>query len=137
MRHRALRLALAGLLAATTASLLAAPGDRLAILDLIPDGNWQLREIGSTAAPRAICVRDPGMLLQVGHGASQCARFTVETGARTATIHYTCPGAGHGRTTIRVESAGLVRLQTQGIAQGNPFDYDYEARRTGACSAAR
>lgn len=133
MRYRALRLALSGLLIASATALPAAPDERLAILDLVQGGIWQLHEIGSTAPARPICVRDPGLLLQIGHGTSPCARVVVDNQARAATVHYTCPGTGSGRTTIRVESATIVRLQTQGIARGAPFDHDYEARRTGAC----
>ena len=55
--------------------------------------------------------------------------------ADNATIHYTCPGSGHGRTTILVETPRLFHLQSQGIAGGAPFDFDYEVRRVGACAA--
>jgi len=133
MRFRAIRLALSGLLIASATALVAAPEQRLAILDLVQGGTWQLHEIGSTAPVRSMCVRDPGLLLQIGHGTSPCTRVVVDNQARTATVHYSCPGAGNGRTTIRVESETIVRLQTQGIARGAPFDHDYEARRTGAC----
>lgn len=129
------RLAAAGLIAVSAAAT--AQGPRLAILQTILPGNWQLREIGSAATPRALCVRDTALLLQMRHGASQCARFVVSDGTRSATIHYTCPGLGHGRTTITLESPTALRLQTQGIADGAPFDYDYEARRLGDCGDAR
>jgi hypothetical protein len=52
---------------------------------------------------------------------------------RFVTVHYTCPGAGYGRTQIRLESAQLVQVDSQGIAQGFPFDFTAEARRVGSC----
>jgi hypothetical protein len=129
------RLAFAGLLLFSAAA--SGQGPRLAVLDAILPGAWQLHEIGAPPGGRAICVRDPGLLLQVQHGSVQCARFVLEDGARSATIHYTCPGQGNGRTSISVENGGLLRLKTQGIAGGAPFDYDYEVRRVGACADFR
>ena len=52
----------------------------------------------------------------------------------SATIRYTCPGRGHGLTTITVESGTVVRLQTQGLFHGAPFDLDYEGRWQGRCA---
>lgn len=113
----------------------AAPVQRAAeaLLARVPTGRWQLHEIGSAAPPRAVCIADTQQLLQVRHGAAACARFVIDAGPRTATVHYTCPGAGHGRTMLTVEEPGLLRIQTQGIAGGQPFDMDLEARRMGAC----
>ena len=112
-----------------------AQGPRLAALDAVLPGSWTLHEIGAAGGDRTMCVGDAGALLQVHHAHISCARFVVADGPRTATIHYTCQGQGHGRTTITVEGSSLVRIQTQGIAGGAPFDVDYEARRGGACPA--
>lgn len=126
------RLVAAGLISASAVAT--AQGPRLLVLDRLLPGNWTLHEIGSAAPGRALCVSDPGLLLQIHHGATtECPRFVVSAGPRSATIDYTCPGAGHGRTTLIAESPSLVRIQTQGLAGGSPFDMDYEARRSGAC----
>ncbi|QNA84797.1 hypothetical protein G4G27_12935 [Sphingomonas sp. So64.6b] len=104
----------------------------LIALDAIEQGQWQLREVGGPGA-RSLCVADPRILLQLQHGKAQCSRFVVADTASSAIVHYTCPGSGHGRTTITVETGRLFKLQTQGIADGAPFDFSYEARRVGAC----
>lgn len=106
----------------------------LAALRHIELGQWQFTERGSAATPRSICVPDPTALLQLGHPGAQCSRFVIADMPNVATIHYTCPGAGHGRTTVSIETPRLIHLQTQGIANGAPFEFDYEARRTGSCS---
>jgi hypothetical protein len=59
----------------------------------------------------------------------------INDGAAEVTVHYTCPGAGHGRTTIRKETNRLVQIDTQGIAGGMPFSRTFEARRGGVCTA--
>jgi hypothetical protein len=96
-------------------------------------GQWELRERGAAGATKKVCVADPISLIQVRHGATACSRFVIDNQAKRATVHYTCPGAGHGRTTIRVESPTLIHIESQGIASNAPFNLSYEARRTGAC----
>ena len=108
---------------------------QLAVLTRIEPGQWQLKEPGATSVARTLCVSDPAVLLQLGHGGAQCSRFVIADAPDSATVHYTCPGAGHGRTTIALETPRLLRVQTQGIASGAPFDMDYEGRRIGDCGA--
>lgn len=129
------RRTLAGLLlAAGLGSGAPARAPQLAALAQIEAGQWQLRETGSTAPARSICVADPIALLQLGHPGAQCSRFVIIDAPDSATVHYTCPGAGHGRTTISVETPRLFHLQTQGVAAAGPFDMDYEGRRLGVCA---
>ncbi|PCD04574.1 hypothetical protein COC42_00055 [Sphingomonas spermidinifaciens] len=126
---------LAGALLAMGAGLAAAApaqAPALKVLAQIEPGRWQLREIDSKTE-RAVCVSDPRILIQLHHGAAQCSRFIVDNQATTGTVHYTCSGAGHGRTTIAVETPRLVQIRTQGLANGLPFQSEIEARRLGSC----
>jgi len=106
----------------------------LAALKTIERGLWELREKDHAAPPLKICVRDPMMLMQIGHGAAACSRFVVDNGATQGTVYYTCPGAGHGQTTVRVEGARLFQLDSQGFADQAPFNHSYEGRHVGACN---
>ncbi|MDQ2878001.1 MAG: hypothetical protein M3R41_02840, partial [Pseudomonadota bacterium] len=72
--------------------------------------------------------------LQLGHPGAACHHLVLADDPAAATVHYDCPGHGHGRTVLSVETPRLLRVQTQGIAGGAPFDLDYEGRRIGACS---
>jgi hypothetical protein len=129
------RAALFGLLLIGSLSAAApAHAPQLAALTQIEPGQWQLKEPGASTIARSLCVMDPAVLLQLGHKGAQCSRFVIADTPGTATVHYTCPGAGHGRTTISIETPRLLRIQTQGIAGGAPFDLDYEGRRMGACA---
>jgi hypothetical protein len=133
--QRNARRALAGLLlVAGLGTAAPAHAPQLAVLTRIETGQWQLREAGSTTPAKSLCVSDPAVLLQIGHVGAQCSRFVIADAPDSATVHYTCPGAGHGRTTISLETPRLLHLQTQGIASGAPFDLDYEARRVGVCA---
>jgi sarcosine oxidase gamma subunit len=125
---------LAGFLAAAGLGAAApAVAPQLLALAKVEGGEWQLKAAGSQTT-RSLCVSDPGVLLQLGHAGAQCSRFVIADAPDAATVHYTCPGSGHGRTTIAIETPRLFRLQTQGIADGAPFDLDYEGRRVGACA---
>jgi len=130
---RALRLAAAGtliLLCSGGASL--QHRTALVALNAIEHGQWQLRETdGGTSK---LCVTNPATLLQLRHPGAQCTQVVVENSREVATIHYTCPGRGYGRTTISVETSKLVRIDTQGIVDGAPFASEFEGRKVGVCN---
>ncbi|WP_435200182.1 hypothetical protein [Qipengyuania sp. 902] len=126
-----LMLALGASLAVVAAPALAQAS--LAMLESLDKGGWELRfRDGSTV--RKVCVRSGREFIQLRHRGSGCNRFVVEDGAREVTIQYTCRGNGYGRTSIRKETASLVQIDSQGIADGKPFEFSAEARRTGACN---
>jgi hypothetical protein len=110
-------------------------GQTLAALASIEGGEWQLKS-KETGETKSMCLGDVKALLQVRHGRANCSRFVIANGPKASTVHYTCPGAGHGRTTIRVETPRLIQIESQGIANNAPFDLLYEGRRTGTCAAA-
>lgn len=116
-----------GLLAA------AAPGGPLAFAR-IHAGGWQLRTLDGSAPVRRICLTDPSELIQLRHPGAPCSRFMLENEANSTTVHYTCTGAGYGRTTIKVETGDLIRIESQGLINQAPFQVAIEGRRTGECS---
>jgi hypothetical protein len=120
-----------GFVGAATAVPAQAPS--LAMLDRLEKGSWQLRERGKDAVVQTVCVGDARRMIQVYHPGATCSRYVIEDTPNSVTVHYTCPGAGHGRTTIRSETNRLVQIDTQGIAEGRPFSQAIEARRTGGC----
>jgi len=103
----------------------------LTALNGVELGQWQLRDPDGRV--RRICVRAHWMLLQPMHGTTQCEHFVMENTPRSATIRYTCPSHGHGRTTVSVETPRLVNVETSGVADGAPFSEQFEGRRTGPC----
>jgi hypothetical protein len=120
----------------TAAAPAAAPG--LMALGGIERGQWLLRAPGPNGgAGRSVCITDPGVLLQIRHGAAQCTRLVIEDTARTATVEYSCQGTGHGRTTVTVETGRAIRIDTQGVFNGEPFALEFEGRRTGPCGGRR
>ena len=104
----------------------------LAFLQKLEKGAWEVRSRDGGSS-RRVCVRDGSELVQLRHGGS-CSRFVVEESANQITVQYTCKGNGYGRTSLRRETSGLVQIESQGIAGGQPFSFSAEARRTGACN---
>ena len=125
------------LIASAAAFAVPVSGQRppLAMLDQLQDGRWELRIRDARGPVEQICLRNGRRLIQLRHPAANCRRLVVEDGATEVTVQYTCTGKGYGRTNIRRETGSLVQIQTQGIADGLPFDFTIEARRVGECSA--
>src|SRR3546814_12172179 len=71
--------------------------------------------------------------MQVRHHHHRCVQRVVEAKANAVTVHYSCPGAGQGRTTLRIETRELVQMHTPGVAQSAPFSLALEGRHKGTC----
>lgn len=121
----------------TSAVALAVPASSqrpaLAMLDQIEPGRWEIRLRDGSRRAYPICVDHGRKLIQLRHDGLNCDRLVVDDRADAVTVQYTCRGRGYGRTSIRRETARLVQIETQGIADGLPFDFAAEARRTGDC----
>lgn len=98
-------------------------------------GSWEIRELGP--APRfgrtSVCVRNIDQFLQREHPGGHCNQSVIEEGTMSLTVHYICPGRGWGRSALRIETARLARLETQGVAHNLPFSYNAELRQVGEC----
>ncbi len=105
-----------------------------AMQSVVP-GQWALRSTGSPEAARESCIADTAVLFRLRLRSSQCSRFVIENTPRIATVHYTCPGSGHVRTTVHVDTPRVLRIESEGIVDGMPFADAYEARRVGACGS--
>lgn len=96
-------------------------------------GEWEVTVAGQP--PRRLCIIQPDALLRIRHHGGNCTRLVVAEGRRSVTVQYSCPGAGWGRTTLRVSSPVVVQIATQGIAGHAPFDDQASAQRIGDCAA--
>ena len=105
----------------------------LAMLDQLDAGRWELRLHDGSGEVERLCVPNGRRLIQLRHPSSACDRLIVTDAASEVTIQYTCRGRGYGRTHIRRETARLVQIDSQGIADGLPFAFAAEGRRVGEC----
>ncbi len=118
-----------------TAPSLTAQRPSLAMLDQLQPGQWEVRDRDLAGGRSRLCIENGRRLIQIRHMRETCRTFTVQDTPDAVTVHYTCPGNGYGQTSVRFESAQLVQLETQGIAQGLPFNIRAEVRRVGSCTS--
>ncbi len=110
----------------------AAQPQGLAMLGGLAKGEWTVKHRDGSP-DRKVCVRSGQELIQLRHPEGGCSQFVIEDAAAKVTVQYTCPNNGFGRTNIRRETNSLVQIESQGIADGLPFQFTAEARRTGRC----
>ena len=105
---------------------------RWTMLTSLKDGLWELRQHGSATVDR-VCTRGGVGLIQLRHPGKSCDRILLEQQEHAIVVQYTCKGSGFGRTRLRRETPQLVQIETQGVADGFPFDYAVEGRWVGEC----
>lgn len=123
----------AALAAASVLVGVAAGAQGPSVLDRLVPGAWEIHDIGQRGTARLVCLRDPRRLAHLEHAIGACRRTVVSEQGRAASIRYVCPRLGNGVTRLSLESDSIVRIQTQGLVRGAPFDRDLEARRLGPC----
>jgi hypothetical protein len=129
MTNRRLKLGVAAALIA--ASGIAAAGPHA--LDAASGGAWQVSHDARGTAPQTKCLAEPVLLGQWEHRTQKCERTILsDEGART-TIDYRCPDGGFGHSEITLLTPRTMRVATQGISAGAPFNYVIHARRVGNC----
>lgn len=105
---------------------------QLSGLTQLDGGRWEVRMRDPALPSEQICIQDGRQLIQLRHRRQTCERFVVADEPNHVTIHYTCRGNGYGRTHVRRVSDRLVEIDTQGIADGLPFNFVAEGRWLGA-----
>lgn len=96
-------------------------------------GLWEVSRSATGAHAERFCAPQAAMLAQWEHRRNQCTRVVISSTATEAVIHYTCTGGGFGQSKVRVITPRSLRIETQGIADGLPFNYVLHARRVGNC----
>ena len=126
---------LAFILACCAAPFLLAAGQPAALSQSQP-GLWEISGAPGTNAPIRQCVTDIIALARFEHRAKACnAKILKDRGTMTA-IDYSCGGSGFGHSEIDVITPRSLRISTQGISDGLPFNYVLQARRVDDCPKA-
>ena len=99
-------------------------------------GLWEVSKSAAGARAERRCVPSAATLAQWEHYRAQCTRVVISSTGTEAVIHYTCPGDGFGQSKIKVITPRSLRIETQGISGGYPFNYVLHARRIGECQTS-
>ena len=96
-------------------------------------GLWEVDGAPGAAKPILQCIPDTRVLAQFEHRGQACPRTVIANAGTNATIEYNCGSSGFGSSRITVLTPRSLRIETQGISKGLPFNYVIQARRVGDC----
>lgn len=96
-------------------------------------GMWEISGAPGTRIPIRQCVIDVAMLARFEHRSRSCTAKVLKDNGSSAAIEYSCGGAGFGRSDIDVLTPRSLRISTQGISGGLPFNYVLQVRRVDDC----
>lgn len=131
MRAPRLALFLASALAGA-AALAAVPPKALSG---VSGGEWELSGLNGARAPVARCVANPLDFGAIAHANAKCTVTQLGEQGVTVRVNAQCGAAGFAQGTIKVITPRSLRVELSGIADGAPFAFVAQARRTGECKA--
>jgi hypothetical protein len=107
---------------------------RPSVLAQAQPGLWEISGVPGTKAPVRQCVADVAALGRFEHRLRNCSAKVLKDAGGSAQIEYSCGGAGFGHSQIDLLTPRSLRISTQGISDGLPFNYVLQARRIDDCS---
>lgn len=99
-------------------------------------GMWEISRSATGTNPQRVCLVDPAFFARWEHRAATCAVNKLTERANLATYDYRCVGGGFGRSDITLLTPRSLRIRTQGILDGLPFDDTLHARWVRHCPSA-
>jgi hypothetical protein len=118
--------------AAAAALALTGAGRPSALADVQP-GLWEISIAPGARAPIRQCLGDMRVLARFEHRNRHCSARVIKDAGTALAVDYSCGGAGFGHSDIDVITPRSLRIATQGISSGLPFNYVLQARRVGDC----
>jgi hypothetical protein len=134
MRREMTRVPILLLAAGGLGSVLAlAAAGPLPSLSQVQGGLWEISGAPGAKAPLRQCVADVGALARFEHRSKSCTGKVLKNAGSTTYFEYSCGGAGFGHSEVEVLTPRSLRIATQGISDGLPFNYVLQARRMDDC----
>ena len=99
-------------------------------------GLWEIRGVPGVAGATQQCVADVALLTRFEHRAKSCSAKLLKSAGSESDFDYSCGPAGFGHSEVTVITPRSLRISTQGISGGLPFNYVLQARRVGDCTAS-
>ncbi len=96
-------------------------------------GMWEVSGVPGAKGPVKQCLMDVAPLARFEHRNRTCSARVISDSAASTVVEYSCGGAGFGRSRVDFITPRSLRIETQGISQGLPFNYLIQARRLGNC----
>ena|SRR5690242_7550169 len=122
---------LVGTVAALAAAGLAA--QQPSALAQAQPGLWEISGAPGTKMPIRQCVADIATLARFEHRARTCTAKVLKSAGTSTSVEYSCGTAGFGHSDLELITPRSLRISTQGISGGLPFNYVLQARRIDDC----
>jgi hypothetical protein len=133
VRYATLTLAAACLAVAVTAAVTPGAAEQAPSIAQAQPGLWEISGAPGANAPSRQCVADIAALARFEHRAKSCAAKVLKNSGSMTSIEYSCGGAGFGHSEIQTITPRSLRISTQGISDGLPFNYVLQAHRIDDC----
>jgi hypothetical protein len=127
---------LALLIFAASASFALVAAQAPSTLTQAQPGLWEISGVPGGAAPIRECVADIATLARFEHRTRPCSAKVLRDAGTTTAIDYSCGPAGFGHSDVTLLTPRSLRIGTQGISGGLPFNYVLQAHRIGDCPLA-
>ena len=99
-------------------------------------GLWEISGVPGAGTPVRQCVGDMAVLARFEHRSRSCSLNPVREAGTSSEIDYSCGPAGFGHSEVTLLTPRSLRIATQGISDGLPFNYVLQAHRIADCPAA-
>jgi hypothetical protein len=96
-------------------------------------GMWEISGAPGAKLPMRQCVADVAALARFEHRTSACTAKVINASASSANVDYSCGGSDFGHSQVELLTPRSLRISTQGISGGLPFNYVLQARRVDDC----
>ena len=108
-------------------------GPRSVLADVQP-GLWEISGAPGAHTPVRQCLGDMRILTRFEHRNRNCTAHVLKDEGSAISLDYSCGGAGFGHSEVEVITPRSLRIATQGISSGQPFNYVLQARRVADCA---
>jgi Protein of unknown function (DUF3617) len=102
----------------------------------VQPGLWEIQGVPGVAGAARQCVADVSLLARFEHRAKNCTEKLLKAAGSETDFDYTCGAAGFGHSEVTVITPRSLKISTQGISDGLPFNYVLQARRVADCPSA-
>ena len=97
-------------------------------------GVWEVSGAPGAKIPVRLCVVDVPSLARFEHRGKNCTSKVLKQAGSLTAFEYSCGAAGFGHSDVEAITPRSLRISTQGISDGLPFNYVLQARRMADCT---
>jgi hypothetical protein len=99
----------------------------------VQPGLWEISGLPGSRVPLRQCIGEIAQLARFEHRGQGCSARVLKDAGSSAEIDYVCGRAGFGHSEVDVITPRSLRIATQGISGGLPFNYVLQAHRIEDC----